>query len=666
MALIPRPFHDPLEGFAAPVRSGGGRAALGRRRAASRLLAAARKGGDWRTLLPPALELMRIDPADEHVQRVVALLIGQAEDRALSEALWRGVAARAPGSVEACAQHQLAAMRHRGYDAAAALWERRFGRLTGPDDPLERTMAAAGLEALGRRADAERAFGKAIALDPGLPLPWARLSALLRARGDARGAEETLHSGRRASRDKSLERRPTPPPVVLRPGWSIDTADWAAPLRALLASTAAERTRRARPLSAIGSIVMIGGTLGTGGAERQLVASALALAGAIETGVAIGGVPVRGPVSLLCRKLDARRGNDFFLPALAAADVPVRDYLALPRWGGDPRRSILARVRRSVIALPERMREGTERLTDRLAELAPDVVQIWQDGMIIAAGLAAALAGVPRIVLNVRTLPPSRRAERWRPEAETLYRGLLAMPGVVLSANSALAARAYEEWLDLQPGRVAFVPNGVAPLPVAGDAAEDDRWHRFDRETGGGFTVGGVMRMDANKRPIDWLTIAEALLRQRPEARFVLVGDGEVGQVARDFARHRGLADRTFFVGRSRHVGAWLARMDAFLLTSRFEGTPNVLIEAQLAGLPVVTTPAGAAAETIVPGATGFVLGSSERIDIAEAAGYLSRIAAMSRSEREHVATIARRHAEKSYSSATMLRATLEVFTMPG
>ena len=636
-----------------------------RRRAASRLLAAARDGVDWRILIPLALDLVRSDPADEHVQRVVALLIARAEDRGLAEAVWRGVAARAPGSIEACAQHLLAAMRHRGYEAGAALWERRFGQQRAFDDAIDRTMAAVGLESLGRRGDAERAFGEAIALDPAAPLAWARLAALLRARGDTLGAEETLRSGRRASRDKSLEHRPSPPPVVLRPGWSIDIADWAGPLRSLLSATAIERAARTRPIGSIGSIVMIGGTLGTGGAERQLVASALALAGAAENGVSIGGVPIRGPVSLLCRKLDSKRGNDFFLPTLAAAGVSVRDYLALPRWGGDPRRSALARVRKSVIALPERMREGTERLTDRLAELAPDVVQIWQDGMIIAAGLAAALAGVPRIVLNVRTLPPSRRAERWRPEAETLYRGLLAMPGVTLTANSTIAARAYEEWLGLEAGSVMVVPNGVSPLPSASDDAEDQLWTRFDRATGGGFTLGGVMRMDTNKRPIDWLSIAEALMRERPEARFVLVGDGEIGRVARDFARHRGLADRTLFVGRSRHVGAWLSRMDAFLLTSRFEGTPNVLIEAQLAGLPVVTTPAGAAAETIVPGITGFVLGCGDQIDIAEAVRYLGRIAAFTPEERDHVATIARRHAESAYSSATMLRATLEVFASP-
>jgi glycosyltransferase involved in cell wall biosynthesis len=51
--------------------------------------------------------------------------------------------------------------------------------------------------------------------------------------------------------------------------------------------------------------------------------------------------------------------------------------------------------------------------------------------------------------------------------------------------------------------------------------------------------------------------------------------------------------------------------MTAFLLLSEHEGLPNVLIEAQLAGVPVVASPAGGAAETLLPDVTGVMTSGS-------------------------------------------------------
>jgi glycosyltransferase involved in cell wall biosynthesis len=55
--------------------------------------------------------------------------------------------------------------------------------------------------------------------------------------------------------------------------------------------------------------------------------------------------------------------------------------------------------------------------------------------------------------------------------------------------------------------------------------------------------------------------------------------------------------------------------MDVFVLLSRYEGLPNVLIEAQYMGVRVVTTPAGGAAECLIDGVTGHVLDCAENPD---------------------------------------------------
>jgi glycosyltransferase involved in cell wall biosynthesis len=56
--------------------------------------------------------------------------------------------------------------------------------------------------------------------------------------------------------------------------------------------------------------------------------------------------------------------------------------------------------------------------------------------------------------------------------------------------------------------------------------------------------------------------------------------------------------------------------MEVLVLLSRYEGLPNVLIEAQYMGVRVVTTPAGGAAECLMDGVTGHVLECAEKPDL--------------------------------------------------
>ena len=87
------------------------------------------------------------------------------------------------------------------------------------------------------------------------------------------------------------------------------------------------------------------------------------------------------------------------------------------------------------------------------------------------------------------------------------------------------------------------------------------------------------------------------------------------------------LCDRVLFVGSSTRVGYWMSKMDALVLTSRYEGLPNVLIEAQYMGVRVITTPAGGASECLVDGLTGGVLECAEKPDLDNAVALVRSLA---------------------------------------
>jgi Vi polysaccharide biosynthesis protein TviE len=112
------------------------------------------------------------------------------------------------------------------------------------------------------------------------------------------------------------------------------------------------------------------------------------------------------------------------------------------------------------------------------------------------------------------------------------------------------------------------------------------------------------------------------------------------------------------FVGVSSSVGFWLSKMDLFMLLSKQEGLPNVVIEAQLSGVPVVITPAGGAPESLIPGVTGIVTGPDPSPDeiatiVVELAQLPDRLHAMG--------SAGVGWANRAFSNAGMLRATLSL-----
>lgn len=86
----------------------------------------------------------------------------------------------------------------------------------------------------------------------------------------------------------------------------------------------------------------------------------------------------------------------------------------------------------------------------------------------------------------------------------------------------------------------------------------------------------------------------EELRRSVPEARLLIVGDGDRRASLEALVRDRGIGGVEFH-GRVAHqdMGAWFDRADILVNSSRIDNMPHCLIEAFAAGMPVVTTPSG-------------------------------------------------------------------------
>jgi glycosyltransferase involved in cell wall biosynthesis len=147
-----------------------------------------------------------------------------------------------------------------------------------------------------------------------------------------------------------------------------------------------------------------------------------------------------------------------------------------------------------------------------------------------------------------------------------------------------------------------------------------------------------VARLVPIKRVDRFLAMA-ALLRDRPDTRFVVVGDGELREQLQASEPARALGDRIVWAGFRRDVPDVCFASDVVVLTSDNEGTPVSLIEAQAAAVPVVSTSVGGVRSVVLDGESGLLADEPEAL--AAAVGSLlddpARAAAMAARGREHV-----------------------------
>ncbi len=99
-----------------------------------------------------------------------------------------------------------------------------------------------------------------------------------------------------------------------------------------------------------------------------------------------------------------------------------------------------------------------------------------------------------------------------------------------------------------------------------------------------------------------------------PDAGLVVVGEGPERPELEALVRRLKLDDRVHFAGQieQERVGAFLAACDLFVLNSRYEGLPHVVLEAMAAGLPVVATDVGGIGEVVQSGVNGKLIQSVE------------------------------------------------------
>ncbi len=341
---------------------------------------------------------------------------------------------------------------------------------------------------------------------------------------------------------------------------------------------------------------------------------------ATRVGLVIGQLTrggAEGQLVLLARQLDPRR----FVPRVYCLSAASEPYGAELKAQGIPvtvfRGSAVARMRAFASALDE----------DRI-----EIVHSWLFLANAAAGLASVRFPHLRLITSARNRKVQGRLNWW-------LNRLAFHRSRAIVVNSVDVATYIREAYGAPPQRIRTIFNGIDTTRFR-PAAEYAKH-------GAIVTIG---RLVEQKNHELFLQCAARLANEFPWLRFVIVGGGPLETMLRRRAEELGVADHVTFAGERSDVDNILREASLFWLTSRWEGMPNVVLEALASGVPAIVTDVGGARELIRSAQTGFVVASGD------AEGFVGHTRELLRDdERQRRFSIAARLAAQEFSVGKMV-----------
>lgn len=264
---------------------------------------------------------------------------------------------------------------------------------------------------------------------------------------------------------------------------------------------------------------------------------------------------------------------------------------------------------------------GIARLAALLRRERVDILHAQDSYLLQWAAPAAWLAGVRLVYTEHAT-----HGFETQPRARLLVRLLAPFLGGMSCVTETL--RTYmTDVLGVAPHRLRVIRNGVdtrrfspaGPGEQGGQvAALPDGWKDSD------LVFGNVARFcDAKDHPC-LLRAFAAVRTTHPQARLLLVGDGERRAEAERLSTELGLGGAVHFTGTRNDIPELLRAMDVFVLSSRNEGMPVAVLEAMACGVPVVSTDVGGITELVRDGETARVVPPGDELALAGAMRWMA------------------------------------------
>ena len=284
------------------------------------------------------------------------------------------------------------------------------------------------------------------------------------------------------------------------------------------------------------------------------------------------------------------------------------------------------------------------RLARLLRQSSPHVLHCHMVHANLIGRAVRLLVYVPVVVCTAHSV---REGPRW---LEWAYRVTDPMCDLTTNVSHAGVER-YRRARTVPHGKIIFVPNGVDGNAYARTAAAR-REVRAELKLNGHFVWLAIGNL---REPKDYPVMFEALatLANHPrQHRLLIAGVGVLGEELRDLAVRWNVSSRVHWLGCRTDLSRLISAADAFVMSSRIEGTPMALLEAAAGELPAVATRVGGIPEVIEDQRSGYLVSPGDACALADA---MARLMKLRESERLNMGRAARKRVLSSYDIQTVI-----------
>jgi glycosyltransferase involved in cell wall biosynthesis len=255
-----------------------------------------------------------------------------------------------------------------------------------------------------------------------------------------------------------------------------------------------------------------------------------------------------------------------------------------------------------------------------LRTLKPDIVHTHTAKAGFIGRIAAWFASVPVIVHTFHGHVFESYFSRLTTDVFILLERVTGwMSDSIITLTESLRRDLSEKYRVARKARITVLPLGLDLKPFA----EMPR-RKGDFRRGLGIAddvplMGVVGRLVPIKNHALFLQAAKRVLQRYPNARFAIIGDGELRAELEQQVAALGLGEHVLFVGWLRDLAAVYSDLDVLVMSSLNEGTPVSVIEALTSACPIVSTDVGGTADLLDQGSLGTLVPSGDAEKLAEA-----------------------------------------------